>query len=169
MVGKALVLAMLLLANKSGTLTNQTGLRGERLDIYQEAQMEEMFPEGIYEENIPVGDGMSSQAIYTPESNPSTDATIEQKREKRENDTAYPRKAYTQDKDGSWVCNNRYYKFRYELIGRNEGATEDGRFLVLTNDANISFSKVSKSFTSTDPADALDIKDTVVVEAGWYR
>ena len=154
MVGKVLTLSLMLLANKSGNLTNNTLQMDRGIGVFTESQANvPPFQEG--------GDGMSSKLV--PQSN---ETISESKANASEN--GYPRVFYTQDKDGSWECNGRFYKYRFELIGRNQGASSDGRFLVLTNDENITFNMVTKSFTSDDPKDRLDIKNTVVVEAGWY-
>lgn len=149
MVGKALVLSMLLLANKDGNISAQisNAQTDTRIAVYQE-QEEPVTSFGAYED----GDHQATPAGTSAASSGE-----------------YPRKPYTFDKDGSWVCGDYNYKFRLELIGRNAGATEDGRFLVLTNDPNMNFERVSRSFTSQDPADQLELKNTVVIEAGWYR
>ncbi len=158
MVKKALVLSMLLLANKDGNISAQ--MENMRTDttvaVFQE-QTQEVNGFGAYE------DGDGGQTSPNGESVNNTSNTSQTSA------NPYPRKAYTFDKDGSWVCGDYHYLYRLELVGRNPGASEDGRFLVLTNDPKMSFERVSTSFTSSNPADQLDIKNTVVVEAGWYR
>lgn len=167
MIGKALVLSMLLLANKSGNISTQVSniQTDTRIAAYEEPQ-ETQTGFGAYEDGEITSSGQSGES--DAEQNTRNMQTTQNTGGKA-NEGVYPKKAYTYDKDGSWVCEDNHYLYRFELIGRNEGATEKGRFLVLTNDAKMTFERVSKSFTSENPEDKLDKKHTIVVEAGWYR
>lgn len=73
---------------------------------------------------------------------------------------------YVQDSDGKWECNGIKYNHRVVLTGRDPGAQADGRFVVLTNDADVTYAEVSKSLYSSNMNDFLDPEKTVIVEMG---
>lgn len=60
------------------------------------------------------------------------------------------------DRDG----NKKSYRYKKELRGRTSGAERDGMFIVLTNDPDITYEKVSRSIFSSNSNDRL--KDTVI-------
>lgn len=53
-----------------------------------------------------------------------------------------------------------------ELMGRTPNAVKDSRFVVLTNNPNITFEEVSKSLYSSQINDSLNVQETIVVEIG---
>jgi len=61
-----------------------------------------------------------------------------------------------EDRDG----NKKTYRYRKELRGRDPGAACDGMFIVLTNDPDITYERVSRSLYSSNSKDWL--KDTVI-------
>lgn len=61
-----------------------------------------------------------------------------------------------EDRDG----NKKTYRYRKELRGRDHGAACDGMFIVLTNDPDITYERVSRSLYSSNSKDWL--KDTVI-------
>ena len=64
---------------------------------------------------------------------------------------------YVVDSDGI----KKTYKYKKELRGRDPGAAHDGMYIVLTNNADITFDMVSRSMYSSDSRDWLD--DTKII------
>ncbi|MCR5754397.1 MAG: M56 family metallopeptidase, partial [Acetatifactor sp.] len=58
----------------------------------------------------------------------------------------------------------REFKYKTELIGRGPGALSDSKFIVLTNNPDITFDEVFKSLISSNSADFLT--DTVIIGMG---
>lgn len=73
---------------------------------------------------------------------------------------------YSQSSDGTWKCEGYDYKYRVVLKGRDANAKADGRYVVLTNDAGITYDEVSWSLLSSNSNDRLNPKETVIVEIG---
>ncbi len=69
----------------------------------------------------------------------------------------YENGVYVVDSDG----NRKTYQYKKELRGRDPGAAHDGMFIVLTNNADITFDMVSRSMYSSDSRDWLD--DTKII------
>lgn len=67
--------------------------------------------------------------------------------------------------DGSYVVDGRgKFQYKKELIGRSPNAKYDTRFIVLTNDPDITFEKVDRSLWSSNSADWLS--DTIIIGMG---
>ena len=73
---------------------------------------------------------------------------------------------YSQSSDGTWTCEGYDYKYRVVLTGRDANAKADGRYVVLTNDAGITYDEVSWSLLSSNSYDWLNPEETVIVEVG---
>ncbi|MBN2899067.1 MAG: DUF4825 domain-containing protein [Clostridia bacterium] len=73
---------------------------------------------------------------------------------------------YSRSSDGTWSCEGYDYQYRLVLTGRDPNASSDGRYVVLTNDANLTYDKVSWSILSSNSKDWLDPEETVIVEIG---
>ncbi len=61
------------------------------------------------------------------------------------------------DRDGK----TKTYQYKKELRGRDPGAACDGMYIVLTNDADITYERVSRSFYGSNSNDQL--RDTVII------
>lgn len=73
---------------------------------------------------------------------------------------------YYQMEDGKWKYHGRIYDQMIEMVGRTPNAVRDSRFVVLTNNPQITFEEVSKSLISSSTSDHLNAEETVVVEIG---
>ena len=73
---------------------------------------------------------------------------------------------YYQMEDGKWKYRGIIYDQMIEMVGRTPNAVKDTRYKVLTNDPDITFDKIYKSFISSSLADGLDVNETIVVEIG---
>ena len=73
---------------------------------------------------------------------------------------------YSQSSDGTWKCEGYDYKYRVVVTGRDANAKADGRYVVLTNDAGITYDEVSWSLLSSNTNDWLNPEETVIVEIG---
>lgn len=73
---------------------------------------------------------------------------------------------YSQNEDGTWISEGRIYKYKIELTGWDYNAEHEGRFVVLTNNPDITYEDVSWSFLSSQSDDFLDSNETVIVEMG---
>lgn len=73
---------------------------------------------------------------------------------------------HSQTEDGTWTSEGRTYQYKVELTGRDYNAVQDGRFVVLTNDPDITYEEVSWSILSSQSDDSLDPNETVIVEMG---
>ena len=82
--------------------------------------------------------------------------------EKSENDGIMT--TYYEMNDGTWECDDRTYQFRLELTGRLPNAASDSRYVVLTDNGNLTFEDVSKSMYSSSLADSAVMTDSIVVE-----
>lgn len=74
--------------------------------------------------------------------------------------------SYVQNNDGTWMCGGITYKYRVVLTGRDLNAKKDGRFVVLTNEEDITYDEVSKSMLSSNSHAWLDPEKSVIVGIG---
>ena len=54
-------------------------------------------------------------------------------------------KTYYEMTDGTWMCDDRLYKYRLEINGRMPNAAADSSFVFLSNIAEISFEQAYKA------------------------
>lgn len=73
-------------------------------------------------------------------------------------------KTYYEMEDGTWVCDDVVYPYRLELVGRTPNAVKDGRYVVLTNNAELTFDEVAKSLFSSSSEDTKIMEGSVIVE-----
>lgn len=59
------------------------------------------------------------------------------------------RKTYYEMENGTWECEGTSYPFRLVLSGRTPNAVKDSRYVVLTDNENLTFEEVSKSMYSS--------------------
>lgn len=71
---------------------------------------------------------------------------------------------YDEMRDGTWKADGITYKYRLELKGTMPNAAGENRFVVLTNNKDISFDEVAKSIFSSSSSDWLDRSQTIIVE-----
>ena len=80
------------------------------------------------------------------------------------NDTNVLRE-YSQNADGSWVCEGRTYSFRLEISGRMHNAAVDFTFVYLSNKMDITFEQAWKAAgLSSNMNDYFDVEEAVLVE-----
>lgn len=79
-----------------------------------------------------------------------------------ENDTAL--KTYYEMKDGTWKCDDISYQFRLDLSGKMPNAEGESHFVVLTNNADLTFEDVSKSLFSSSIEDGKIMEGSMIVE-----
>lgn len=73
-------------------------------------------------------------------------------------------KTYYEMEDGTWNCEGMVYQLRLELRGRMPNAVKDSMFVVLTNNAELTFEAVSKSMYSSSFKDTKIMEGSVLVE-----
>lgn len=73
-------------------------------------------------------------------------------------------KTYYEMEDGTWNCEGTVYQLRLELRGRMPNAIKDSMFVVLTNNAELTFEAVSKSMFSSSFEDTKIMEGSVLVE-----
>ncbi len=73
-------------------------------------------------------------------------------------------KTYYEMEDGTWNCEGTVYQLRLELRGRMPNAVKDSMFVVLTNNAELTFEAVSKSMYSSLFEDTKIMEGSVLVE-----
>lgn len=73
---------------------------------------------------------------------------------------------YYQMEDGKWKYHGRIYDQMIEMVGRTPNAVKDSRYVVLTNNPDVTFEQVWKHFLSSSMSDGLNVEETVVVEIG---
>lgn len=71
---------------------------------------------------------------------------------------------YYQSYDGKWHAENKEYGYRIVLTGKTPNAAKESKFVVLSNDKNISFERVAWSMLSSNSSDWLDQKIALIVE-----
>lgn len=74
--------------------------------------------------------------------------------------------SYVQKSDGKWLCDGNTYKYRTVLTGRDPAATADGRIVVLTNNADITYQEVSKMMFGSNSEEWPERSETIIVEIG---
>lgn len=73
-------------------------------------------------------------------------------------------KTYYEAEDGTWECDGIVYRFRLELRGRMPNAVKDSCYVVLTDNAELTFGDVTKSMISSSFEDAKIMEGSVLVE-----
>ena len=73
-------------------------------------------------------------------------------------------RTYYELKDGSWKCDDSTYQYRLELNGRMPNAAVESKYVVLTDNKNLSFEDVSKSLFSSLLEDHEIMEGSVIVE-----
>lgn len=73
-------------------------------------------------------------------------------------------KTYYELADGLWECEDTVYPIRLELRGRMPNAVKDSVYVVLTNNAALTFEEVSKSLFSSSFEDTKIMEGSVLVE-----
>ena len=74
-------------------------------------------------------------------------------------------KEYHELSDGTWECEGRTYKYRFEITGRMNSAKKDSTFVYLTNLETISFSQAWKAAGFGDSTeDYFAPEDAVLIE-----
>ncbi len=73
---------------------------------------------------------------------------------------------YYQMEDGKWKYRGYIYDQMIEMIGRTPNAVKDSRYVVLTNNPDVTFEQVYKHLLSSSMSEGLDVEETVVVEIG---
>ena len=74
---------------------------------------------------------------------------------------------YSQNADGTWVCEGSPYKYKYklEITGRMPNASRDSTFVYLSNSEDITLEQAWKAAGfSSNMNDYFDIEDAVLVE-----
>ena len=70
-----------------------------------------------------------------------------------------------EEKDGQYIVEgDMVFEYKKVLIGRSPNAECDSKFIVLTNNKDISFEDLNKSILSNNSDDWLD--DTVIIGMG---
>lgn len=72
--------------------------------------------------------------------------------------------SYKKNDDETWSANGRTYQRKVVLTGILPGSMETTTYVVLTNNVEITFEEVSKSFYSSNSADFLNPKIACVVQ-----
>ncbi len=74
-------------------------------------------------------------------------------------------KTYYEMSDGTWMCDEIFYKHRLEITGRLNNATCDSAYVYLSNLESITFEQAWKaSGLSSNVNDYFSVKDAVLVE-----
>ena len=74
-------------------------------------------------------------------------------------------KTYYEMTDGTWMCDDRLYKYRLEINGRMPNAAMDSSFVYLSNIEGITFEHAYKSAgISSDTNDYYSPEEAVLVE-----
>lgn len=71
---------------------------------------------------------------------------------------------YYEMNDGTWKCNGILYKFRLELSGKMPNAADESHYVVLTDNADLTFEDVSRSQYSSSIEDSKLMEGSVIVE-----
>lgn len=71
---------------------------------------------------------------------------------------------YRENSDGTWSADGRIYQHKVMLTGKLPSAEGMTTYIVLTNDENITFEEVGKSFYSSNSADLLNPEKACVVQ-----
>ncbi|MDE7207410.1 MAG: hypothetical protein K2N90_09710 [Lachnospiraceae bacterium] len=73
-------------------------------------------------------------------------------------------KTYYEMEDGTWKCEGKTYSLRLELSGRMPNAVKDSGYVVLTDNAELTFDDVTKSMISSSSEDSKIMEGSVLVE-----
>ena len=73
-------------------------------------------------------------------------------------------KTYYEMEDGTWKCDGKTYSLRLELSGRMPNAVKDSSYVVLTDNAELTFDDVTKSMISSYLEDSKIMEGSVLVE-----
>lgn len=72
--------------------------------------------------------------------------------------------SYTENEDGTFSADNGVtYQYRLTLIGRDRGAVRDSGFVVLSNNPELTFERVSESMFTSNTERFLDQEEAVIV------
>lgn len=71
---------------------------------------------------------------------------------------------YSKLSNGTWQCNDTTYQYRLELCGRSPNAEVDSRYVVLSDNADLTFETVSSALYSSWYDQAQHTADYVIVE-----
>lgn len=72
---------------------------------------------------------------------------------------------YCKMSDGTWKCNDLFYRYRLEISGRMPNAAKDSTFVYLSNLEEITFEQAWKAAgLSSDSNDYFSPNDAVLVE-----
>ena len=71
---------------------------------------------------------------------------------------------YFKTEDGRWSVNGRNYNYRLALDGRPPNAAKDIKYVVLTNNKDITFEEVNWSIISSNSNDDLEPEAVCIVE-----
>ncbi len=71
---------------------------------------------------------------------------------------------YQELRDGTWKCENTVYQYRLELTGRMPNTAADSQFVVLTDNAHLTFDQVAASLLSSGYEDSQLLSEAVLVE-----
>lgn len=70
-------------------------------------------------------------------------------RETSENTTENMGVAYTVSSDGTYTCDGVVYQYKLELTGKDRTAVTEATYMVLTNNKDLTFNKVSDALISS--------------------
>lgn len=71
---------------------------------------------------------------------------------------------YSQNADGTWVCDGNTYKYKLEITGRMPNASCDSTFVYLSNSEDITLEQAWKAAGfSSNLNDYFDVEDAVLV------
>ena len=71
---------------------------------------------------------------------------------------------YYKDESGVWHTEGKQYTYRLILTGKSKNAAKKSKFVVLSNDKNITFQDVADSMLSNNSEDRFDEHKTIIVE-----
>ncbi|MBS5620673.1 MULTISPECIES: hypothetical protein [Eubacterium] len=71
---------------------------------------------------------------------------------------------YYKDESGVWHAEGKQYTYRLILTGKSKNAAKKSKFVVLSNDKNITFQDVADSMLSNNSEDRFDENKTIIVE-----
>ena len=71
---------------------------------------------------------------------------------------------YYKDESGVWHTEGKQYTYRLILTGKSKNAAKKSKFVVLSNDKNITFQAVAVSILSNNSVDRFDENKTIIVE-----
>ena len=72
--------------------------------------------------------------------------------------------SYVKNNNGTWRAEGKNYKSKITLKGKLPSSDKEVTYVVLTNDSNITFDEVAKSYYSSNSSEHLDSNVTCVVQ-----